>query len=179
MNLVVLVGNLTRDPEVRYTQNGLAVAHLNVAVNRTFKKDGGPDSDFFRVTAFGKQAELAERYLSKGKKVGIEGRIQNDNYDKDGQTVYRDTIVVNNIEFLSPRHSGDEPFRSGFDGQDNNAFGRAPGTAPTQASAPAQPAQAAPVQPEATQTAQAAPQGAGTVPAGFSALEDDEDDLPF
>ncbi|MDR2163023.1 MAG: single-stranded DNA-binding protein [Clostridiales Family XIII bacterium] len=158
MNLVILVGNLTRDPEVKYTQNGLAVANITVAVNRFGTKEGGPDADFFRVTAFGKQAELAERYLSKGRKVGIEGRIQNDNYEKEGQTVYRDTIIASRIEFLSPKSGGDQ-FGGGFGGQPDEAFGR---------SAP----QAAYAQ---------APQGAAPepVPSGFSALEDDEDDLPF
>jgi single-strand DNA-binding protein len=107
MNLVVMVGNLTRDPEVRYSQGGTAVAHINIAVNRSFTKEGGPDADFFRVTVFGKQAELVERYLSKGRKVGIEGRIENNNYEKDGQTVYQDSIIANRIEFLSPK---DSPF---------------------------------------------------------------------
>jgi len=178
MNLVVLVGNLTRDPEVRYSQSGTAVANVNIAVNRSFTKEGGPDADFFRVTVFGKQAELVERYLSKGRKVGIEGRIQNDNYEKEGQTIYRDTIIANRIEFLSPKGSGDQ-FGS-FGGQDTEAFGK-PAPAAAGASAPttsaAAPAQAtvsaAPAQTPAAPAQQAA------VPSGFSALEDDEDDLPF
>jgi single-strand DNA-binding protein len=155
MNLVVLVGNLTRDPEVRYVQNGTAVAHINIAVNRTYTKEGGPETDFFRVTVFGKQAELVERYLSKGRKVGIEGRIQNDNYEKEGKKVYQDSIIANRIEFLSPKGGGDQ-FGGGYGGQDGEAFGRS-------APAPAAPVGA---QPDA-------------VPQGFSALEDDEDDLPF
>jgi len=103
MNLIVLVGNLTRDPEIRETQSGSKVGNITIAVNRDYHKEGQPDADFFRVTVFGKTAELCERYLSKGKKVGIEGRIQNDNYEKDGQTVYRDTIIANRVEFLSPK----------------------------------------------------------------------------
>jgi single-strand DNA-binding protein len=172
MNLVVLVGNLTRDPEVKYMQNGMAVAHVNIAVNRTSAKEGGPDADFFRVTLFGKQAELVERYLSKGRKIGVEGRIQNDNYEKDGKTIYRDTIIGNRIEFLSPK--GGDQFGGGYGGQSGEAFGRsAPQpepVAPTQ-TAPAAPAQAAPVAPVDAQPE--------AVPQGFSALEDDEDDLPF
>jgi single-strand DNA-binding protein len=107
MNIVVIVGNLTRDPEVRETQSGLMIANIDIAVNRTFTKEDGPEADFFRVTAFGKNAELAERYLSKGKKVGIEGRLQNNNYEgKDGQMVYHDAIIASRIEFLSPRSEG-------------------------------------------------------------------------
>jgi single-strand DNA-binding protein len=155
MNLVVLIGNLTRDPDVKYAQSGMAVAHINVAVNRFSSKEGGPDADFFRVTLFGKQAELAERYLSKGKKVSVVGRIQNDNYEKDGQTIYRDSIIANRVEFLSPRDSGGQFGGGGFDGQ-GEAFGRpAPsGEAP-------------------------APKPPASVPAGFSELEDSDDDLPF
>jgi single-strand DNA-binding protein len=145
-------------------QNGTAVAHISVAVNRAYTKEGGPDSDFFRVTLFGKQAELVERYLSKGKKVGVEGRIQNDNYERDGQTIYRDSIIGNRIEFLSPK--GGDQFGGGYGGQDGEAFGR---SAPQPA--PAGPAQAAPVAPVDAQPE--------AVPQGFSALEDDEDDLPF
>jgi single-strand DNA-binding protein len=104
INIVLLVGNLTRDVEFRVTQGGTAVAYISIAVNRPFTKDDGPEADFFRVTAFGKNAELAERYLSKGKKVGIEGRLQNNSYeDKNGQMVYHDAIIANRIEFLSPR----------------------------------------------------------------------------
>ncbi|MDR1495564.1 MAG: single-stranded DNA-binding protein [Clostridiales Family XIII bacterium] len=180
MNLVVLVGNLTRDPEVRYTQSGLAVANINVAVNRFNTKDGGPDADFFRVTVFGKQAELAERYLSKGRKVGVEGRIQNDNYEKEGQTIYRDTIIANRIEFLSPKGSG-EQFGGDFGGQADDAFGRSSGQS---AYAPAAPQQSAAPGPSAAPEPSAAPQqsaapGQASVPQGFSALEDEEDDLPF
>jgi len=109
MNLVVLVGNLTRDPEVRYSANGNPIAHINIAVNRTFNREGAPDADFFRVTVFGKQAELVERYLSKGRKVGIEGRIENSNYEKDGNKVYQDSIIANRIEFLSPKGEGGKP----------------------------------------------------------------------
>ena len=85
------MGRLTRDPEVRYAQNesGTAVARFSIAVDRRFKRDGEPDADFFNCTAFGKQAEFVEKYLRKGTKMLITGRIQNDNYtNKDGQTVF-------------------------------------------------------------------------------------------
>jgi single-strand DNA-binding protein len=163
-------------------QNGTAVAHISIAVNRAYTKEGGPDSDFFRVTLFGKQAELVERYLSKGRKVGVEGRIQNDNYERDGQTVYRDSIIGNRIEFLSPK--GGDQFGGGYGGSDGDAFGRsapqpaqpAPAmpseAAPASVAAPAAPA--APVAPVAPVDAQP-----DVVPQGFSALEEEEDDLPF
>jgi single-strand DNA-binding protein len=187
MNLVVLVGNLTRDPEVRYTQSGLAVANINMAVNRFGSKEGGPEADFFRVTVFGKQAELAERYLSKGKKVGIEGRIQNDNYEKEGQMIYRDTVIANRLEFLSPR--GGDHLGGGFGGQPDDAFARPPGQsayAPPAAATPApEPEQPAPasVDPGFPEAPVDEPQPSAAqqeaLPQGFSALEDDEDDLPF
>jgi single-strand DNA-binding protein len=149
------------------------VANINIAVNRFNSKDGGPDADFFRVTVFGKQAELAERYLSKGRKVGIEGRIQNDNYEKEGQTIYRDTIIANRMEFLSPKGSG-EQFGGDFGGQAGDAFGR-----PSGQPAYTQPAPAAQPQQSAAPPQQAAASQQDAFPSGFSALEDEEDDLPF
>ncbi|MDE7212771.1 MAG: single-stranded DNA-binding protein, partial [Lachnospiraceae bacterium] len=82
MNKVFLVGRLTRDPEIRYSQgaNATAVARFSIAVDRRFKREGEPDADFFNCTAFGKQAEFVERYLKQGIKMVVVGRIQNDNY---------------------------------------------------------------------------------------------------
>ncbi|MDR2487259.1 MAG: single-stranded DNA-binding protein [Clostridiales Family XIII bacterium] len=164
MNLVVLVGNLTRDPEVRYSANGNPVAHINIAVNRSFTREGGPDADFFRVTVFGKQAELVERYLSKGRKVGIEGRIENSNYEKEGKTVYQDSIIANRIEFLSPKgEGGGRQNDGGWSPQESGGlFDDAPFGG--------QQAQQAP--------ASSAPTGGSAPPTGFSDL-DNEDDLPF
>ena len=90
MNKVILMGRLTRDPEVRYSQGATAtaVARFSVAVDRRFKREGEPDADFFNCTCFGKQAEFVEKYLHKGTKVVLTGRIQNDNYtNKEGQMV--------------------------------------------------------------------------------------------
>ena len=160
MNLVVLVGNLTRDPEVRYSANGNPIAHINIAVNRTFTREGGPDADFFRVTVFGKQAELVERYLSKGRKVGIEGRIENSNYEKDGNKVYQDSIIANRIEFLSPKGDGSKP-SSGQDWSGESSFGGNAGGFSKGSEGNGQSA------------------GGSDIPEGFSALDDEEDDLPF
>ena len=108
MNKVILMGRLTRDPEVRYSQgaNQTAVARFSIAVDRRFKREGEPDADFFNCTAFGKQAEFIERYLRKGVKVVVCGRIQNDNYtNKDGQMVYSVRIMIDEIEFAESKNS--------------------------------------------------------------------------
>lgn len=108
MNKVILMGRLTRDPEVRYSQGAsqTAVARFSVAVDRRFKRDGEPDADFFNCTCFGKQAEFVERYLHKGVKVVLSGRIQNDNYtNKDGQMVYSVRVMVDEIEFAESKNA--------------------------------------------------------------------------
>lgn len=108
MNKVILMGRLTRDPEVRYSQGAsqTAVARFSVAVDRRFKREGEPDADFFNCTAFGKQAEFVERYLHKGIKILLSGRVQNDNYtNKDGQMVYSVRIMVDEIEFAESKNA--------------------------------------------------------------------------
>ena len=104
MNKVIMMGRLTRDPEIRYGQgaNGTVVGAFSIAVDRRFKREGEPDADFFDCTSFGKQAEFVEKYLKKGTKIVLEGRLQNDNYtNKDGQKVYRTRIIVDSLEFHS------------------------------------------------------------------------------
>ena len=126
MNKVILMGRLTRDPEVRYSQGAsqTAVARFSIAVDRRFKREGEPDADFFNCTAFGKQAEFIERYMHKGTKVVLSGRIQNDNYtNKDGQMVYSVRIMVDEVEFAESKNaSGDNGFGGGF-GNNNGGFG--------------------------------------------------------
>ena len=130
MNKVILMGRLTRDPEVRYSQgaNQTAIARFSVAVDRRFKRDGEPTADFFNCTSFGRQAEFVERYLHKGTKVVLSGRIQNDNYtNKDGQMVYSVQIMVEDIEFAESKNAaggGNEGGYSnggGFGGGQNSA----------------------------------------------------------
>ena len=120
MNKVILSGNLTKDPELRYTQNSTAYAKTGIAVNRTFSKnnDGQSSVDFFNLTVFGKTAEFCGRYLKKGSSVIVEGRIQNDNYeDKNGVKHYGVSIVVDNIEFAgSKRSNGGENTTGGSGG---------------------------------------------------------------
>lgn len=105
MNITIMMGRLTKDPEVRYSQDGKAVANIAVAVDRRFKREGQPDADFFHnFKAFGKTAEFIEKYLHKGTKVVIQAHLQNDNYQgKDGQTVYRDSLYIDSIEFAESR----------------------------------------------------------------------------
>ncbi len=101
MNNVSLIGRLTKDPEVRYTEQQLAVARFNIAIDRIGKDKG---ADYPNIVVFGKQAENCEKYLSKGKKVGITGHIQTGSYEKDGQKIYTTDIVADRIEFLTPHN---------------------------------------------------------------------------
>lgn len=110
MNKVILMGRLTRDPEIRYSQgaNQTAIANFSIAVDRRFKREGEPNADFFSCTCFGKQAEFVERYLHKGTKIVLSGRIQNNNYtNKDGQMVYNVRIMVDEIEFAESKAASD------------------------------------------------------------------------
>ena len=106
MNKVILMGRLTRDPEIRYSQGerSTAVARYSLAVNRTFKRDGDPDADFINCVAFGRQAEFAEKYFHKGIRIVITGRIQTGSYtNKDGVRVYTTDIVVEEQEFAESK----------------------------------------------------------------------------
>lgn len=104
MNNVILIGRLTKTPELRYTQTGLAVARFSLAVDRKFAKKNDTNStttDFFNVVVFGKMAENMSKYLQKGKLVCVKGRLQNDNYtDKDGIKHYNVDIITEEIQFL-------------------------------------------------------------------------------
>lgn len=98
MNCVNLIGRLTKDPELRYTQSGKAVTTLRIAVNRAYNKD---EADFLNIIAWGKVGENAAKYLEKGLLVGAQGRIQTRTYENsEGTRVYVFEIVANNIEFL-------------------------------------------------------------------------------
>ena len=108
MNKVILMGRLTKDPE--YKNEGTGIARFGIAVDRRFKKEGSPDADFFNCTAFGKTSEFVEKYLKKGIKILLSGRIQNDNYtNKDGQKVSAVSIIVEEIEFAESKKAAEEP----------------------------------------------------------------------
>ena len=106
MNKVVLIGRLTKDPDIRYSQgeNSMCVARYNLAVNRRYAKEGEQQADFISCVAFGKNAEFAEKYLKKGTKIAITGRIQTGSYtNKDGQKVYTTDVVVEEHEFAESK----------------------------------------------------------------------------
>ena len=108
MNKFIAMGRLTRDPETRIYGDNKTLASFSLAVDRRFKKDGEPTADFFNCTAFGKTAEVIERYIKKGTKVLIEGEIQNNNYkDKNGVKHYSMSVIVNNIEFAESKKAAE------------------------------------------------------------------------
>ena len=130
MNKVIMMGRLTRDPEIRYGQggNGTVVGAFSIAVDRRFKREGEPDADFFDCTTFGKQAEFVEKYLKKGIKIVVEGRLQNDNYtNKDGQKVYRTRIIVDSLEFAESKAASES---SGYTGGQSSNYSQ-PAPAPS------------------------------------------------
>lgn len=114
MNSVVLIGRLTRDPEVRYTPSTqMAVATFSLAIDRPTGQGKEKQTDFPRITVFGKQAENCERFLTKGRLVGVQGRIQTGSYkNKEGATVYTTDVVANNVEFLEWGDRGQEHTKS-------------------------------------------------------------------
>ena len=101
MNSVALIGRLTRDPEIRYTGDQMAIATFSIAIDRPPRRDGTRETDFPRITVFGRQAENCEKYLKKGRMVGVTGRIQTGSYtNKNGDKVYTTDIVADRVEFL-------------------------------------------------------------------------------
>ncbi len=108
MNKVVLIGRLTRDPELRYTGSNTPVATFSLAVNRNFQNQNGErEADFINIVVWRKQAENCKNYLTKGSQVAIDGRIQTRNYDdKDGKKVYVTEVLVNSVSFLDAKGSG-------------------------------------------------------------------------
>ena len=113
MNKVILMGRLTRDPDIRYSQgeNAMAIARYTLAVDRRGRRDGSSDqtADCISCVSFGKVAEFAERYLRQGTKIVAEGRIQTGSYtNKDGQKVYTTDVVVENCEFAESKNSASD-----------------------------------------------------------------------
>lgn len=108
MNKVILMGRLTRDPEVRYStgENPIAVARYTLAVDRRYKRDEQQDTDFIGCVAFGRAGEFAERYLRKGIKIAVIGRIQTGSYtNKEGQKVYTTEVVAEEQEFAESKNA--------------------------------------------------------------------------
>lgn len=111
----MLIGRLVRDPDIKTSQSGVAVARYTIAVDRRFKKDGEQSADFIGCIAFGKTAEFAEKYFTKGIKIAVVGQIQTGSYkNKDGQMVYTTDVVVEENEFTeSKRAVGENAVQSG------------------------------------------------------------------
>ncbi len=126
MNKVILMGRLTRDPDVRYSagENAMAIARFTIAVDRRGRRDNGNDqqtADFIGCVAFGRQGEFVEKYLRKGTKVALTGRIQTGSYtNKDNQKVYTTDVVAEDIEFAESKGAGSD--NSGFSPVGGNAM---------------------------------------------------------
>ncbi|NLK43600.1 MAG: single-stranded DNA-binding protein [Tissierellia bacterium] len=120
MNHVVLIGRLTRDPELRYLQNGTPVARFALAVDKGLSREkkqemearNQPTADFINIVVWGKTAENCANYLAKGRLVAVQGRIQSGSYEKDGRRIYTTEVVANQVEFLE---WGDTNRKQGFD----------------------------------------------------------------
>ena len=113
MNSVQLIGRLTRDPDVRYSngETAIAIARFTVAVDRRIKKDSENNADFINCIAFGKTGEVVEKYFRKGQRIALNGRIQTGSYtNNEGQKIYTTDVIAENIEFVESKNSS-----SGYD----------------------------------------------------------------
>ena len=130
MNKTLLIGRTTKDPDIRYTQSEqpMTIARFNLAVDRRFKKEGEQSADFISCVAFGKTAEFIEKYVFKGTKIAVEGRIQTGNYtNKDGVKVYTTDVVAENVEFAESKATAANYSNGGFEGAANEKPAGAPG----------------------------------------------------
>jgi len=164
VNKVILLGNLGRDPEVRYMPSGDPITNVTIATSRRYKNKSGEmveETEWHRVAFFGRLAEIASQYLKKGNPVYVEGRIKTRKYtDKDGVEKYATEIVANEMQLLGSREGRGEPAPA----DDDSAYGRAP------AARPSAPARSAPP------AAAPAPAPAALPRTGFDVMDDD---IPF
>jgi len=127
LNKVMIIGRLGRDPEIKYAQSGMAICSLNVATSETWKdKNTGEKqekTEWHRCVAFGKVAEILEKYLSKGSQVYLEGKLQTRQYEKDGQTHYATEIVVQNFTFLGDGQEKQQPRQHSQQQPDQRQYG--------------------------------------------------------
>ncbi|MDD2625315.1 MAG: single-stranded DNA-binding protein [Tenericutes bacterium] len=121
MNKVMLIGRLTRDPDLRYTPSNIATVTFSIAVNRPFTNQNGVrEADFINIIAWRKQAENVKKYITKGSLVAVEGRIQTRNYDdKDGKKVYVTEVVADNVQFLEPKGQRSMESNNNYEPSDN------------------------------------------------------------
>lgn len=132
INRVVLVGRLTKDPELRYTANGIAVATFTLAVNRPFSNQQGErEADFINIVVWRKQAENVANFLNKGSLAGVDGRMQTRNYENnEGRRVYVTEVVGDSVQFLEPKGAtsgggqGQQQQRSAPQNQGNQGYGQ-------------------------------------------------------
>lgn len=126
MNVVVLIGRLTRDPEVRYSQQNqtMAIARYTLAVNRGYQeKEGEPSADFIPCVAFGKRAEFAEKYFRQGMKVAVTGRIQTGSYvNREGRKIYTTDIFIDTQEFVDSKKTESQKKQRSAPEVDENGF---------------------------------------------------------
>lgn len=131
VNKAIFIGNLTRDPETKMMTNGKPRTTFSLAVNRPYvDRNGQRGADFISFTAYDSTAELAEKYLAKGRKVGIEAHVRTGRYEKDGRTIYTTEFIVERIEFLSSAQGGetasaeapadDQSAEGGYDADDDD-----------------------------------------------------------
>ena len=122
MNKVILIGRLVADPELKNSESGLAVARYRLAVDRKYKKDNERQADFINCVTFGKSAEFVERYLHKGTKIAVTGRLQTGSYEKDGQTHYTTDVIVEEHEFCESRQQSNNANSTASDPLDFQGF---------------------------------------------------------
>lgn len=132
MNQVILIGRATADATTRYKQGGtpMAISSYILAVDRAYKRDGDSTADFIRCTAFGKSGEFAEKYIKKGVKIAVTGRIQTGSYtDKDGKKVYTTDVIVDHHEFVESKAHGAQPAPTPYKAtEDKDGFMAVPDT---------------------------------------------------
>lgn len=123
MNKSQLIGRLTRDPELRYTNNQKAYATFNLAVNRKFAKDGEQQADFINIVAWGKTAEFCKKYFKKGQQIGLSGRIQTRNYEnKDGNKVYITEVIAEEVYFADNNNTNNNTNKTNNNEQEEIDF---------------------------------------------------------
>lgn len=128
LNRAVLIGRLTRDPELRYTPTGVATTGFTLAVNRSYKTQNGEyEADFIPIVTWRQLAEHCAQYLAKGKLVAVDGRIQTRHYDNnEGRRVYVTEVVADNVRFLEPKGQRNETTESPNSDYDPFAYGSNP-----------------------------------------------------
>lgn len=133
MNKVILMGRLTREPELRFTTSNTAVCQFSIAVDRKFKSEGQPTADFIPVVAWRKTAEFVSKYFTKGSRIAVVGQIQTRNYDdKDGKKVYVTEVIADEVEFCESKRGNEAAATTEagyYDGLDEAAVVPSPNTA--------------------------------------------------